>query len=75
MDQYWHSYILYGEDGKCGEEMKKVKANKICKECETIMFQKGVDVDFDTKIIGWACPKCFATEWDDLKDCVNDEQL
>ena len=55
--------------------MKKVKANKICKECGTIMFQKGVDVDFDTKIIGWACPKCFATEWDDLKDWVNDEEI
>ena len=69
MGQYWHSYILYGEDLK----MKKVKANKICKECGTIMFQKGVDVDFDTKIIGWACPKCFATEWDDLSEWVNDE--
>jgi len=52
-----------------------VKANKICKECGTIMFQKGIDVDFDTKMIGWACPKCFATEWDDLKDWVNDEEI
>ena len=55
--------------------MKKVKANKICKECGTIMFQKGIDVDFDTKMIGWACPKCFATEWDDLSNWVNDEEI
>ena len=47
--------------------MKKIKADKLCKECKTPMFQKGLDLDFGTKMLGWACPKCVNIEWEEIK--------
>ena len=48
-------------------KMKKVIANKVCEDCGADMFKRGIDVDFNTKMLGWSCPKCFITKWDEIK--------
>jgi len=47
--------------------MKKIKANRICKECGTPMFQRGIDTDLKRTMIGWSCNKCHTTKWDEIK--------
>ena len=47
--------------------MKKVIGNRICENCGTVMFRKGVDTDMDRTMMAWACPKCFVTKWDEMK--------
>ena len=43
------------------EDMKKVKANRVCEDCGEIMFRRGIDVDYGQTLEGWSCPKCHTT--------------
>lgn len=44
--------------------MKKIRANRVCEDCGTAMFRKGIDTDYNQTMVGWGCPNCFATKWD-----------
>jgi ribosomal protein S27AE len=47
--------------------MKKVVGNRICEDCKTSMFRRGIDTDMNKTMIGWSCPKCHTTKWDEIK--------
>jgi tRNA(Ile2) C34 agmatinyltransferase TiaS len=53
---------------KWQDKLKKVNASPVCEDCGTIMFQRGIDLDFGKKMIGWACPKCHTTKWDEINE-------
>lgn len=47
--------------------MDKIMANKICENCGTVMFKRGIDLDFGNVMEGWACTKCSTTTWEEIK--------
>ena len=47
--------------------MKKVVGNRICEDCKTPMFRRGIDTDMNKTMIGWSCPKFHTTKWDEIK--------
>ena len=47
--------------------MNKVTANRVCEECGTIMFKRGIDLDFGKVMAGWACTKCNITHWEEIE--------
>ena len=60
--------VLQGMERRDVEpEMKKVAGNKICEECGTVMFRRGVDTDMNKTMVGWSCSKCHTTKWDEMK--------
>ena len=50
------------------DKLKKVNASPVCEDCKTVMFRRGIDVDFGKKLEGWSCPKCHTTKWDEINE-------
>lgn len=46
--------------------MDKVVADRICDDCGTVMFKRGIDLDFGKVMEGWSCTKCSKTIWEDI---------
>ena len=46
--------------------MDKVIANRVCEKCGTVMFERGIDLDFGKVMAGWSCTECNTTVWEEI---------